>query len=666
MGSALKPGEVFAGYEILQKLGAGGMGAVYKARDRDLPRFVALKLLSMPGGDGDREHRVRFRREADAIARLQHPNIVTVYARGEDDGRLWISMTFVDGSDVAQALRRGPMHPARAVSILAETAAALDHAHDTGILHRDVKPANILLSQGRQERALLTDFGIAKSLDESRQLTQRGEILASFQYAAPERLTRPGEADRRADVYSLGCTLFHMLTGEPPYPGQNVGEIIYGHAYKPVPVPSHYNPTLPRAFDDIVAQAMAKEPERRFDTCTRLAATAAQLLRQPQPPRPEAAAPNPEFRYSAVRSGPTRIDQNVATLTGRPPSTPPTGTRLVPPVGVTTMPPAGNTAGRTGGTAFGRQGGTAPAPASGNTRPPLPPTLPVPSDPGTRPYDDTGPRDLVDRAPTSTAPAPKRGNAARVVLGSALLVALALVAIMLADRSDDSGAATPPSAVATAVPTTTSQPPVTTSDPPPSSRSEPPPVVTSQAVQPAKTATVPDVIGAQYTQAKAELDKLGFYAQQLWREDKRAKGTVLETDPAAGKELAVGVTIKVYVSSGPATTFTMPNLVGMSVAEANGALQKLGWIATLQPTKVTVTDASKVGKIITQSPASGGSVAVDGSVTVSVGELAPSTTPTTTRGPSTVPPTTTTPPPTTTVPLTTAAQRISITTAPGY
>ncbi|MFJ9368846.1 serine/threonine-protein kinase [Nocardia sp. NPDC101769] len=184
MGSTLEPGEVFTCYQVLRKLGAGGMGAVCQARDRDLPRFVALKLPTLPGGES--QHRVRFRREADTVARLQHPNIVTVYARGEEDDRLWISMTFVDGTDVARALRPGTMHPARAVRIIAETAAALDHAHDTGILHRDAKPANILLSDGRPERALLTDFGIAKAFDESRQLTQHGEILADFQYTAPE------------------------------------------------------------------------------------------------------------------------------------------------------------------------------------------------------------------------------------------------------------------------------------------------------------------------------------------------------------------------------------------------------------------------------------------------------------------------------------------------
>ncbi|AYF75920.1 PASTA domain-containing protein [Nocardia yunnanensis] len=136
MSATLRPGEYFAGYQILCKLGAGGMGAVYQARDRDLPRFVALKLLSVPGG-GEADHRVRFRREADTVARLSHPNIVTVYARGEDDDRLWIAMTFVDGSDVARALREGPLPPARAVRILAETAAWPRVRPLTPARHRD-------------------------------------------------------------------------------------------------------------------------------------------------------------------------------------------------------------------------------------------------------------------------------------------------------------------------------------------------------------------------------------------------------------------------------------------------------------------------------------------------------------------------------------------------
>ncbi|MBH0779586.1 serine/threonine-protein kinase [Nocardia bovistercoris] len=271
MGSALVPGRIFAGYRIERLLGAGGMGEVYLAHDRGLPRFVALKVLTRAVGEDEDAHR-RFQREADMVARLSHPNIVTVHARGDEDGRPWISMAYVDGADLGAVLARGPMAPERAVRIALAAADALAHAHDVGVLHRDVKPANILLTRGPAERALLTDFGIAKHLEDSVVLTRTNEVYASFQYTAPERLDFGAPVDRRADVYSLGCTFYHMLTGEIPYPGGNAAQLMHGHLHRPAPRPSARNPLVPEAFDAVVARALAKDPEDRYPDCARFAA----------------------------------------------------------------------------------------------------------------------------------------------------------------------------------------------------------------------------------------------------------------------------------------------------------------------------------------------------------------------------------------------------------
>lgn len=283
-GSGLGPGQVFAGYRIERMLGIGGMGEVYLARDRSLPREVALKLLT-PAGGRDPEVRRRFQREADIVAHLTHPNIVTVHARGEEQGQLWIAMGYVRGTDVAEALRAGALGLERAVRILTATADALDCAHDAGVLHRDVKPANILLGAGSPELPVLTDFGIAKILDEDVALTRTGDVLASFQYAAPERLdSRTAGDDRRGDVYSLGCTFFHMLTGVPPYPGSSAAQLIHAHVYAPVPAASHHNPTIPAAVDRVLARALAKNPADRFDTCGQFAAAVtAALIATPDP-----------------------------------------------------------------------------------------------------------------------------------------------------------------------------------------------------------------------------------------------------------------------------------------------------------------------------------------------------------------------------------------------
>uniref|UniRef100_UPI0012F697F0 serine/threonine-protein kinase n=1 Tax=Nocardia takedensis TaxID=259390 RepID=UPI0012F697F0 len=290
MGSALVPGQVFAGYRIERLLGAGGMGEVYLARDRGLPRHIALKVLSRAVGD-DADVRRRFQREADTVARLSHPNIVTIHARGEEHGQLWISMAYVAGTDLSAVLAAGPLTPERAVRITVAAAEALEHAHDNGILHRDVKPANILLTGGPSERALLTDFGIAKGLEDSVGLTRTNEVYASFQYTAPERLDFGAAVDRRADVYSLGCTLYQMLTGEIPYPGSNAAQLIHGHLYRAAPRPSERNPEVPAAFDAVVARALAKAPEDRFRDCGELAravlaAATGRGTTMPAPPPP--------------------------------------------------------------------------------------------------------------------------------------------------------------------------------------------------------------------------------------------------------------------------------------------------------------------------------------------------------------------------------------------
>lgn len=304
MGQTAEPGQVFAGYRIERLLGMGGMGEVYLAHDRDLPRFVALKLLGGAVTD-DPDVRARFQREADTAARLAHPNIVTIYARGEHEGRLWIAMEYIDGTDVGTLLRNGPLPPDYAVWIIDQTARALDHAHRNGILHRDVKPGNILIAGGTPQRVLLADFGIAKALDETAGLTRTGEVFASFRYAAPEQFDASSGIDRRTDVYALGGALHHLLTGSPPFPATTTGQLIHAHLHLPPPRPGHLNPALPNGFDAVVAKAMAKEREHRFDSCGELAEAAAAALADARLPRsalpsPPAAAPPPRHGRSRM------------------------------------------------------------------------------------------------------------------------------------------------------------------------------------------------------------------------------------------------------------------------------------------------------------------------------------------------------------------------------
>ncbi|AZI59384.1 hypothetical protein EH165_04275 [Nakamurella antarctica] len=258
------------------------MGSVYLALHPRLPRRDALKLLSSALSTDD-SFRARFEREADLAARLIHRNIVAVYDRGSYEGQLWIAMQYVAGSDAAQvaALNDGSMTPARVVHIISETGAGLDFAHRNGLLHRDVKPANILLAPpddaGDPETVLLTDFGIAKPLDETQQLTGGGNLLATLAYASPEQIeAKP--VDRRSDIYALGCVLYELLTRSVPFPEQTPFATMTAHLKKPPPRPSEAIPGLPIGFDAVIAKALAKNPEDRYSTCRELTTAAKAAL----------------------------------------------------------------------------------------------------------------------------------------------------------------------------------------------------------------------------------------------------------------------------------------------------------------------------------------------------------------------------------------------------
>lgn len=280
--SAFQPGDVVSGYRIEGVLGHGGMGTVYRAANPTLPRSDALKIL---GAELSRDDmfRARFEREADFAAKLSHPNIVAVYARGQTEGgQLWIAMQYVPGTDAGEELAGGGMTPIRAVHIITEVAKALDYAHKRGIVHRDIKPANFLLAPDEhddEERVFLADFGIARAFDDAVHLTTDGTVMASIAYASPEALG--GHiVDHRSDIYSLGCSLYTLLTRKSPFAGLpgGVPAIMTAHMQAPPPRPTDVVPDLPRAIDAVIAKAMAKNPADRFQSAKELAAAAAEAI----------------------------------------------------------------------------------------------------------------------------------------------------------------------------------------------------------------------------------------------------------------------------------------------------------------------------------------------------------------------------------------------------
>jgi hypothetical protein len=282
------------GYVLKRRLGAGGMGAVYLARHRSLPRDVALKVLH-PAFATIPEFRERFEREADLLCELEHPNVVDVQDKGQDGDLLWIAMRFVDGPDLHTALsQRGPFPPERAVEIVAAIGSALDHAHARGLLHRDVKPANILLKPGGDgtEQAMLTDFGIAKNVAAAAPLTRDGQVPATVAYASPEQVSGQ-PLDGRADVYSLGVVFFELLTGRRAFPQDDLGPLVASVIAGPVPDVRAVRPDLPGTLADVVTRALQKDPRERFGTCAELvgAARAALAPRPPAPPTNVGAGP---------------------------------------------------------------------------------------------------------------------------------------------------------------------------------------------------------------------------------------------------------------------------------------------------------------------------------------------------------------------------------------
>jgi serine/threonine protein kinase len=323
-------GQSFGDYEIQSIAGKGGMGVVYRATQRSLGRTVALKVVRDEIAQGP-EYRERFLREARLAASVDHPHVVTVYDVGEQDGQLFLAMQWIDGEDLKQVLERsGRLAPERVVAIVSQVAGALDAVHSVaGLVHRDVKPANVLLRQveGR-DHAYLTDFGVAKPSEAADQLTRTGWVVGTDGYLSPEQIRgqKPGP---RSDLYSLGCLFFEAITGQPPFRAENQMALRWAHANDPRPAVSAVVPELDRRYDQFIAVALAIDPERRFAS-GRDFATALRAAYEETNPDESIAAPH----------APTAV--------GPPTPMPPPVNTPPPAYGYATPPPAGAHSGRSG------------------------------------------------------------------------------------------------------------------------------------------------------------------------------------------------------------------------------------------------------------------------------------------------------------------------------
>jgi serine/threonine-protein kinase len=290
----------FGHYRMESLIARGGMGEVHRAYDTQHDRVVAVKLLNAHLVDDD-DFRRRFIREARAAARLREPHVIPIHAYGEIDERLYLDMRLVEGDDVSTVLtRHGPMPPASAVDLIGQVAGALDAAHADGLVHRDVKPSNVLLDAGGF--AYLVDFGIARSMAPSSDITGTGIPVGTVAYMAPERFMPDGRVDHRVDVYSLACLLYQCLTGTPPFPDENPLALMQAHLHRPPPRLTERRPGLPPALDHVIATGLAKNPGDRYQTAGALAVAARHALARP-PAAHTATMPAPQLPPAAPRRG---------------------------------------------------------------------------------------------------------------------------------------------------------------------------------------------------------------------------------------------------------------------------------------------------------------------------------------------------------------------------
>ncbi len=270
----LERGTIVAGYRIDGVLGDGGMGVVYRATQLSLDREVALKLLSSDLGD-DSGFRTRFQREGQLQAALDHDHIVPVYEAGQSEHGLFLAMRMIDGPTLKDLILGGELDPRRALRLLAQTASALDTAHAAGLIHRDIKPQNILIDRG--DHAYLADFGLIKAPDEAARLTGTGQFIGTIDYVAPEQI-QGDPASAASDIYALAGVLYETLTGEVPFPRPNEAATLHSHVIAPPPKVTDRRPDLPEAIDDIITRGMAKDPAGRPPSATELITSASRAL----------------------------------------------------------------------------------------------------------------------------------------------------------------------------------------------------------------------------------------------------------------------------------------------------------------------------------------------------------------------------------------------------
>jgi len=585
-------------YQILDRIGSGGMGDVYRAHDNELERVVALKLLLRRFSE-DPEFVARFRREASAAAGLQHPNIVQIFDRGEWDGTYYIAMEYLPGRTLKQIVREhGPLEPARAIEVLEQILMAARFAHERGIVHRDIKPHNVIVAE--DGRVKVTDFGIA--LAGASDMTETGSIMGTAQYLSPEQ-AQGHPVDARSDLYSIGIVLYELLTGTVPFDADSPVTIALKQVSEvPVP-PGQLNPAVPPALDSVVMRALQKDPAARFQSAEEfLAALEQARLGFPAAPPPEAVVEEDDgwrratiialvlLAVAAIALGAWLLlrgdKEPVPNVVGK---TSASAAQVLQNQGfeVDVVPIQSDSV------ADGRVAGQQPEPGEeakkGSTV-----SITVSSGPG-----------------ESTIPAVKGMPADQAASQ------LQSAGFKTAQRRQYSGSVASGQVIET--------------DPPEGTNAQKGSTVTLVVSRGQQAVGVPNVVGRNRDDAESALRNAGFKVDASQRENDDADpGSVLSQDPAGGSQATKGSTVKIVVAKAPPQV-EVPDVTGLTEGEARNSLQDAGLRVRTRTDTVSAEDQD--GVVLSQQPNAGNNAGEGDTVTLVIGQFQATPTPTPTPTP---------------------------------
>ncbi len=622
-------------YEITKAIARGGMARVYLARDRSLDRPVAVKEL-VPEFAADESFVERFRREAQAAANLTHPNIVGVYDWGTQDNTYFIIMEYVDGPVLSKVLRdEGPLHPRRAAELASEVAAALGFAHSRGVVHRDVKPGNVILTSSGQ--AKVTDFGIARAMSAPEEnLTQAGSVMGTATYFSPEQ-AQGLQVDQRSDLYSLGVVLFEMVTGRTPFTGETPLAIAYKHVQDQPPAPSTLVSGLPTGLEAVIMKLLRKRPEDRYANAEDLRADLRRFLNG------QATLAEQE-RAAAVGTPTSAVAATGAAVAAAEPA----------PVAEPDPEPVDEEQSRTGmylgilvvllvilaGVLFWfarslGDGGKVQVPA----------VIGLTKDEATSQLNELGFKVLATEEPSDTieagrvlsqnpGPGSKTDKAATVKIAVSTGVEKIDVPDVVGKTQEEAVNALTAAGLKTKV--TTAEDPnaaegtVATQQPGAGEKVLKDAEITITVSKGKGEEIVPDVEGQALAAAQQALQDAGF---RIGGPKKVASSTVpagdvISTDPAGGSSVKKGSVVTITVSTG-VQQVTVPSVIGQQEATATNSLSAKGFDVNVVTTPVTAA-SGKVGRVTAQTPAGGGTAASGSTVTITVGIAATTTTDSTT------------------------------------